>query len=59
MIIAICGSLDSTFKISNKATVSDKDCQRAKYLKGGVLSVINEESEIIAWVCHTSDSLTA
>ena len=53
------GSLDSTFKISNKATVSDKDCQRAKYLKGGVLSVINEESEIIAWVCHTSDLLTA
>ena len=50
MIVAICGSFDSTFKISNKATVTDKDGQWSKYLKGGILSVLNEKNEIITWV---------
>ena len=50
MIVAICGLLNSTFKISNKATVMDKDSQQLKYLKGGILSILNEKNEIIAWV---------
>lgn len=50
VIAAICGSFDSTFKITNKATVTDEDCQRSRYLKGGVLSVLNEENQIITWV---------
>ena len=50
MVVAICGSLDSTFKISNKATITDKDGQQLKYLKRGILSILNEKNEVITWV---------
>jgi len=50
-------SLDNTFKSAGKAVVVDKDRNRVKLLKGGVLSVINEKSEIIAWVCHQHNFL--
>lgn len=48
--LAISLSLDNTFKSAGKAVVVDKDRNRVKLLKGGVLSVINEKSEILAWV---------
>ncbi|KAI5982858.1 hypothetical protein EDD15DRAFT_2109821, partial [Pisolithus albus] len=48
-LTVICGSLDSTFKVSNKASLTDKDCQRSKHLKGGILSVLNEENQIVSW----------
>lgn len=50
--LAISLSLDNTFKSAGKAVVVDKDKNRVKLLKGGVLSVINEKSEILAWVRH-------
>lgn len=51
--LGICLSLDNTFKIANKATVVDKNGTHVKLMKGGILSVINEMNEIVAWVCHT------
>lgn len=46
-----CLSLDNTFKLAAKATVVDHvDGSHSKLMKGGILSVINESSEILAWV---------
>ena len=47
---AICGSMDSTFKALGKALLTDANQQKSKELRGGILSVINEENEIVAWV---------
>ncbi|KAG2114786.1 uncharacterized protein F5147DRAFT_769513 [Suillus discolor] len=46
---AICSSLDNTFKASNKATLTNKDGQKTREIKGGILTVLNESNEIIAW----------
>ena len=43
-------SLDHTFKVANKATIVTPEKDRVKVMKGGLLNVINEESEVIAWV---------
>jgi hypothetical protein len=48
--LVICTSLDNTFKVASKATVVDKDGTHCKLTKGGVLNVMNESTEIIAWV---------
>ncbi|KAI6009042.1 Septin-domain-containing protein [Pisolithus marmoratus] len=48
-LTAVCGSLDSTFKVSSKASLTDKDCQHSKHLKGGILSVLNEDNQIVSW----------
>ena len=48
--IGICLSLDNTFKVSAKATVVDKNGTHCKQTKGGILNVINESAEIMAWV---------
>ena len=45
-----CISLDATFKIANKAVVVDKNKARHRVGGGGVLTVINEFSEILLWV---------
>lgn len=45
-----CISLDNTFKVMTKATVTDSKKQRSKPLKGGLLSAVNERNEIITWV---------
>lgn len=42
--------MDSTFKASRKALLTDANQQKSKELKGGILSIINEENEIVAWV---------
>ncbi|KAG2045396.1 hypothetical protein BDR06DRAFT_852815, partial [Suillus hirtellus] len=47
---AICGSLDNTFKAASKETLINKDRQRSKEPKGGILSVQNEDNLIIAAV---------
>jgi hypothetical protein len=47
---ARCGSMDSTFRASGKAVLTDANRQKSKELKGGILSVINEENEIVSWV---------
>jgi len=48
---AISLSLDNTFKSAGKAMVVDKNKNHTKLLKGGILSTINQRSEILAWVC--------
>ena len=50
MLLAQCGSIDSTFKSTSKVTVTDSHCQRSKELRGGILTMINEKGEIVAWV---------
>jgi hypothetical protein len=47
---AKCLSLDNTFKVSSKATVVDKDGKHSKLTKGGILNVLNEVNETLAWV---------
>lgn len=49
-LAAVTLSLDNTFKISNKLMVKDRDKTYTKLLKGGVLSVLNQKNDIIAWV---------
>jgi hypothetical protein len=51
-----CLSLDNTFKVAKKATVVDHQKARTQVMKGGILSVINEKNEILAWVCVTRES---
>jgi hypothetical protein len=53
---AMCGSLDNTFKAANKATLTDRDRQKSRELKGGILSVLNEDNQIISWVSFDNDS---
>ncbi|KAG1859810.1 hypothetical protein F4604DRAFT_1930535 [Suillus subluteus] len=48
-LAAICGSLDNTFKAASKATLTNKDRQKSRELKGGILSVLNEDNQIISW----------
>jgi hypothetical protein len=44
-------SLDNTFKAASKATVAaNRNATHTKLWKGGVLSIINEKNEIVAWV---------
>ncbi|KAJ3817145.1 hypothetical protein F5880DRAFT_1493389 [Lentinula raphanica] len=43
-------SLDATFRAAKKATISDSNKQRTSVVTGGVLSIINELSETLAWV---------
>ncbi|KAG2738225.1 hypothetical protein P692DRAFT_201842822 [Suillus brevipes Sb2] len=50
----MCGSLDNMFKAANKATLTDRDHQKSRELKGGILSVLNEDNQIILWrFCQT------
>ncbi|THH19481.1 hypothetical protein EW146_g1687 [Bondarzewia mesenterica] len=45
----ICLSLDNTFKSAGKASIADTQLARTKLMKGGILSIINEKNEILAW----------
>lgn len=45
-----CISLDMTFKGTRKAVVVDSTGKRHRVGDGGILAVINENSEVIAWV---------
>ena len=47
--------MDNTNKVGHKTMVMVKDRIHMKIMKGGVLSVINETDEIIAWVCTLID----
>ncbi|KAF7796643.1 hypothetical protein EIP86_007825 [Pleurotus ostreatoroseus] len=42
-------SLDATFKLAKKAVVVTKNKARIQVAKGGLVSVINERNEIVAW----------
>lgn len=45
-----CISLDQTFRAANKASIADETLTRSKPMHGGLLSIINEDGEILAWV---------
>ncbi|KAJ6452711.1 hypothetical protein C8R47DRAFT_1256076 [Mycena vitilis] len=45
----ICLSVDNTFKAAGKATVVNTSKARTRPMKGGILSVLNELNEIVAW----------
>lgn len=48
---AISLSLDNTFKAASKGTVAtSRNVAHTKLWRGGILSIINEKNEIIAWV---------
>ncbi|OBZ70680.1 hypothetical protein A0H81_09184 [Grifola frondosa] len=51
-----CLSLDNTFHSGGKATVVDQHKSHKKLLTGGILSIINEFNEIIAWCFCQSQS---
>ncbi|KAK7055962.1 hypothetical protein R3P38DRAFT_3170627 [Favolaschia claudopus] len=54
-LTAICMNLDNTFKAAKKATVADSSKARTHLMNGGILSVLNERNEIIAWrFCQTA-----
>ena len=44
-----CVSGDGTFKTARKGTISDSKGKRSKVLKGGIMTFLNEISEIISW----------
>ena len=44
--------MDSTFKSAGKATLTDHHHNKSKELRGGILSMLNEKGEIVAWVSH-------
>ncbi|PSR70788.1 hypothetical protein PHLCEN_2v13334, partial [Hermanssonia centrifuga] len=51
-------SLDTTFKLTNKATVVTTDGKYTKPMKGGILNVINEKNEIIMHrLCQTQGAV--
>ena len=43
--------MDSMFKLASKAMLTDSHCQKSRELHGGILSMLNEKGEIVAWVC--------
>lgn len=42
--------MDTTFKVAAKTLVVDQAGKRHRIGKGGVLSILNENSEVIGWV---------
>lgn len=48
--IAIVISMDATFKVAKKAAVVSPEKAHEILMKGGILSMMNELNEIIAWV---------
>lgn len=42
--------MDHTFKAENKAVVVTPDNKYMKVMKGDLWNILNEDSEIIAWV---------
>ncbi|PIL35895.1 hypothetical protein GSI_01555 [Ganoderma sinense ZZ0214-1] len=47
-------SIDATFRSASKATVTDKDKTHTCVYKGGITTVLNEETVIVAWrFCFT------
>ncbi|KAJ7157998.1 hypothetical protein C8R43DRAFT_1180381 [Mycena crocata] len=55
---AVCMNLDNTYKVAKKATVVDESRARTKLMKGGILSILNENNIIISWRFCQSGSAT-
>lgn len=52
--LAVAISIDTTFRCAYKATLVDKDKARVWSHLGGFVSVINQKSQPISWVCGSS-----
>lgn len=50
LVIGVSVSFDNTFRAAGKALVTSADKQKIKVLKGGIISLMNENGEIIGWV---------
>lgn len=48
--LGVCVSLDATFKLAQKARIVDKAYNHESPYRGGLVTMINEHSEILAWV---------
>ncbi|KAF8240650.1 hypothetical protein L208DRAFT_1231515, partial [Tricholoma matsutake] len=53
LILGMCLSLDNTFKLAVKVTIVNKDRTHTKVMKGGILSMLNEDNEIMSWVSQS------
>lgn len=53
LILGMCLSLDNTFKLAVKVTIVSKDRTHTKVMKGGILSMLNEDNEIMSWVSQS------
>ncbi|KAG2140098.1 hypothetical protein DEU56DRAFT_941924 [Suillus clintonianus] len=46
-------SFDNTFRAATKAIITSREKQKLKVLKGGIISLMNENGEIVGWrFCH-------
>lgn len=52
-----CLSADATFKLAKKACIVDTDHTFNSLLKGGLLSAINEDQEIVTFMRSKIDSV--
>lgn len=43
-------SFDNTFRAATKATVTSREKKKLRVLKGGIISLMNENGEIVGWV---------
>ncbi|KAJ7277282.1 hypothetical protein C8J57DRAFT_1713702 [Mycena rebaudengoi] len=57
-LTAICMNLDNTYKAARKATVVDDSRVHTQFMKGGILSILNEANLIISWRFCQSGSAT-
>jgi hypothetical protein len=58
LILGMYLSLDNTFKSAAKATIVGKDRAHTKVMKGGILSMFNEDNEIMSWVSQSIMSIS-
>ncbi|KAG2159431.1 uncharacterized protein EDB93DRAFT_1099792 [Suillus bovinus] len=50
-------SFDNTFHAAMKATITNQEKQKSKVLKGGIISLMNENNEIVGWCfCHAQSN---
>ena len=49
----VCVSIDNTFKVGDKATVSEgRGRKRLNVMKGGLLNMISERNNYLGWVMY-------
>ncbi|KAG1769928.1 hypothetical protein EV702DRAFT_1049495 [Suillus placidus] len=50
-------SFDNTFRAATKATVTSREKKKSRVLKGGIISLMNENSEIVGWISELLQGL--
>ncbi|PIL33226.1 hypothetical protein GSI_04676 [Ganoderma sinense ZZ0214-1] len=54
---AVAISVDTTFRCAYKATLVDKNKAHVQSHLGGFVSVLNEKSQPISWLCHSQSQM--